>query len=129
MNGCAYVLTATTTVTEGGEKHFTAHTNVECPEGKQIEIHLYLNAGHTETLCTYDIKASENQGLTGITLTNAEGEPQDIIAALNVTGIKVTRTTGSEALCGKESNTATYAGEATLQLTMGGKLVGGAISG
>jgi len=110
-NGCAFVFTATTTETKG-VKAFTAHTNIECPTEKQIEIHVYNNVGHTEVICTYDIKAQTN--LTEITLTNNEAAiPNDLNADFNVSGIAV-QTTIPGGVCGN-GTTATYKGTQTIQ--------------
>ena len=116
-NGCAFVLTATTTEIKG-VKTFTAHTDIECPTEKQIEIHVYNNAGHTELLCTYDIKAQTN--LTEITLTNNEAAiPNDLDADFNVSGIAV-QNTKTGGVCGTQANTtATYKGTQTIRATAG----------
>lgn len=117
MHNCGYLFTATTTETKG-VKEFTEHTSVECPPGQQIEIHIYKNVAHTETLCTYDLEPQTS--LTGITLTNKINEPasaNDIAADVNISGVRVVKTTGIEALCGPENNIGTYSGELTLRTT------------
>ena len=127
MNGCGFLFTATATITESGEEHYSADTNIECPEGKQIEVHVYNTNSESDsgasTLCKFDIAAQSN--LKTITLTNKVNTPtsvNDIVAHVNLEGIAVTRTTGSEAFCGKEKPTATYKDEATLRSeSQGGK--------
>jgi hypothetical protein len=127
MNGCGLLFTMTATITESGEEHLSADTNIECPEGKKIEVHVYNTSSESDsgasTLCKFDIAAQSN--LKSITLTNKINTPtavNDILANVNLAGISVTRTTGAELTCGKESQTATYKDEATLQSTStGGK--------
>jgi hypothetical protein len=127
-NGCSFRVEATTTITEGGQEHFLGDPDLECPVGKQIEIHVYntnsLSDTGASTLCTYDIGPQSD--LTGITLTNKYNEPtasDDIVADFNVGSIDIVRTTGSEFTCGAEKQTAVLAGEATLRATSGGEFV------
>lgn len=117
-NGCGYIFSVVTTTTESEEADFLLDTDVECPGGKQIEIHVYNNEGHTETLCKYDV--GPQSGLTGATAVNQANTPlavNDVVANLALTGISVTRTAGSALICGAEKQTATYEGEATLRAT------------
>jgi len=122
MNGCVFDVEATATVTEGGEEHFLGDPDIECPAGKQIEIHVYntasLNDAGAATLCTYDIQPQTD--LIGITFTNQHNEPtavDDVVADFNVASIDVTRTAGTEGLCGPVSQTAVYQGQATFRAT------------
>lgn len=121
-NGCTLAIKATATITESGTEHLNADTNLGCPAGKQIEVHVYNTSSGSDSgasmLCTYDIGAQS--GLSGITLTNKANTPtsvDDVVAHFNVGSMKVTRTAGSEAICGKESQTAVYKGEATMRAT------------
>jgi hypothetical protein len=120
MNGCNYKVEATTTVTESEELHRLGDTDIECPEGKTIEIQVYSNSSGSDsgasTLCKLDIPPQND--LPGITLTNDVNTPttvDDIEAHFNITSIQVNETGGS--LCGEEATKATYAGKATLRAT------------
>jgi hypothetical protein len=120
VNECSYLFTATTTKTESEAIDYPVDfTSIKCPTGKQIEVHIYEGVENEEkTLCTYDIKA---QGpLSEINATNKANTPStanDVVADLNVSSISVSNTKPS-AFCGsKESETATYKGEITLQAT------------
>lgn len=128
MNSCFFRIEATTTITEGGQEHFLGDPDIECPAGKQMEIHVYntssLSDAGASSLCTYDI-APQND-LTGVTFTNNYNEPtavDDIVADFNIGSIDVVRTSGSEFTCGAEKQTAVLAGQATLRATSGGEFV------
>ena len=116
-NGCSSRFNATTTVTESGFD-LTATATLECPQGKQVEIHVYSGAAsEATTLCTYDVKP---QGpLSGITLTNKVNRPaaaNDVVADINM-NISMTNTIKS-AICGQnEIENASYKGEDTIQST------------
>lgn len=121
-HSCEYTLTATTTITSGGVKDLSAHTDFGCSAFEPMEIYVYsLGKIHApeNALCVYDVLPAENERLTGITLTNKTNEPasrNDIEADLSVP-LAIVRTKGSEAFCGKEHQTATWAGKITLQAT------------
>ncbi len=115
MNGCTYDVAPTGTITESEVTHLIGDLDITCPEGEEMEVHVYNTSGSdsgASTLCTFAVPAQEN--LSGITLTNSE---TDIVADFNVGSIQVERTGGSEAFCGPASQTATYKGEATLRAT------------
>lgn len=122
MNGCTYQVEPTATRTESGQEHFLGLTDIACPEGKAIEIHVYntesaFDAG-VSTLCTFDIPAQLN--LPGVTFTNKINTPtsvNDLVADFSIGLIKVIRTTGSESICGPPEPTAFYSGQATLRAT------------
>lgn len=122
MNGCTFDIEATATITEGEEEHFLGDPDIECPAGKQMEVHVYNTSNPNDTgastLCTYDIEPQTD--LTGITFTNNYNEPtavDDVVADFNVASIDVTRTAGSEELCGPINQTAAYLGQATFRAT------------
>lgn len=122
MNGCSLGIEATATVTESEERHLLGGTDIECPEGKKIEVHIYNTSNSSDegasTLCKFDIESQFN--LPGITLTNDTNTPttvDDIVADFNITSISVVKTTGTESVCGKEKQTAVYKGEVTLKTT------------
>jgi hypothetical protein len=117
MNGCTYISDAKTTVTEPGFDR-AAVVTVECPEGKQIELHLYNSASsETTTLCTYDLKP---QGpLSGITFTNKVNTPGSVndVGVESSVSTTITNTTKS-ALCGQsEVETLVFKSEGTLRAT------------
>jgi hypothetical protein len=106
MNGCDYMFSAAGI--DGST--YTATVDIVCPAGKQIELHMYKNAGHTEEACTITIGPQMSKATNEI--TNVAGSTNDLLihhdVDLNVTihGVKV--------LCG-EGATATYQGTTTLQ--------------
>jgi len=118
-NGCVYEIEPTVTVTESEQRHFIGLTDIVCPAGKSIEIHLYNTTNPSDagasTFCTFDVPAQNN--LSGITLTNQAGSPDDIVADFEIKSISVTKTTGF--FCGSEKQTAVYEGQATLRATNG----------
>jgi hypothetical protein len=122
MNGCTYQIEPTATRTESEQEHFLGLTDIVCPEGKAIEIHVYNTGASTDegasTLCTFDIPAQSN--LPGVTFTNKINTPasvNDLVADFGIVPIKVTRTTGSEPICGPPEPIASYNGQATLRAT------------
>ncbi len=95
MNGCYYVYHFTADPLD----KFTAVTDILCPEGKPMEVHIYGNEGDHESstaLCTYSL--GQQSGKTVIELTNKEPDevtPKDWITVdFNLTGIVITRTGG-----------------------------------
>jgi hypothetical protein len=122
MNGCTYQIEPTATRTESEQEHFLGQTDIVCPEGKVIEVHVFNTGIPTHegasTLCTFDIPAQSN--LPGVTFTNKINTPisvDDLVADFNLGAIKVTKTTGSEPNCGPPEPVAFYKGEATLRAT------------
>jgi hypothetical protein len=123
MNGCAYVSDAKTTTTENTPSGIsfdrTATVTVECPQNKQIELHVYAKATqpHSEILCTYDIGA---QGpLSGITLTNKINTPT-AVNDIEIEGAVSTVLTNTikSAICGQSANpTGITSGKGTLRAT------------
>lgn len=122
MNGCAFRIEPTATVTESEEVHLLGDTDIACPEGKKIEVTVFntssTNDEKVEPLCKYTVSAQSN--LSGTTFTNKVNTPSsvnDIVADFNLGSIKVIRTSGSIFFCGAPEQTATYKGEATLRAT------------
>jgi hypothetical protein len=115
-NGCVYEVEPTVTVTESEQEHFLGLTDIVCPAGKAIEVHVYNTTNESDagasTLCTFDVPAQNN--LPGITLTN-ESSGGDIVADFKLESITVTKTSGF--VCGSEKQTAVYEGQATLRAT------------
>jgi len=111
LNGCTYTTTATKN-TSGFA--FSVDVSINCPENKQIELHVYNNAAHTETLCTFDIgpQAINNQ----IQLTNEGGSPDDVVGHMNATINAHNTKTGG--VCGNSTEpTCVYKGTHTLRAT------------
>jgi hypothetical protein len=122
MNGCTLKIAPTATITESEVRHYLGDTDIACPEGKAIEVHIFNTSNSSDekasTLCTYSVSAQEN--LSEITFTNDANTPSsadDVVADFNIGSIEVVRTSGSSLLCGATEQTATYEGEATLRAT------------
>lgn len=127
FSGCtAEILGNTFDVTitmEGCDTHYTTPTNkvgkfdIKCPAGKSIVVHVYNGTGveHTDanSICTYTIGEQTNLSHVGYS-NNADGT---ITAKTTVTGIAVTRSKGTLAVCGAGATTATYTGEVLLKGT------------
>jgi hypothetical protein len=73
MNGCDWVVHIGAT-TGGVAGTYGGTADVVCPLGKNIEIHVYNSAAHTETLCTLTV--TPRNGITGghVTNTPASGD-------------------------------------------------------
>jgi hypothetical protein len=122
-NECNFTFNATTTTTENTPSGLTfdrtASVTIECPVGKQIQIHVYSTANppHSQVICTYDVGP---QGpLQGIELTNKVNTPtavNDVEAHIKVT--TAVQNTIKSAVCGQNENTsAVYEGTATIRAT------------
>ncbi|HET7444597.1 MAG TPA: hypothetical protein VFJ57_08065 [Solirubrobacterales bacterium] len=112
-NGCDFLFTEPS----GKEGTYTGAVNLNCPEGKSVEIRVYDGIGvpHTEAEedCRYTIKAQS--GLTGVEHVNMAGPPADTTVFMGLSKLAYTRAFGTKALCGGESSTSTYTGNLTLQ--------------
>ena len=100
MNGCDYTLEATSKT--------TGQVTIKCPEGKQIEVHLYENATkHAENkpLCTYDIKPQGPLSSIGIDTNNVGTATEDLTLTLKIEKIQTLSTIGSAIVCGIASGT------------------------
>lgn len=109
MNECDYLFTEPA----GGKVDLT------CPAGKTVVIDVYSGTGVAHTaenqICTYTIAAQNNLGSN--TYAN-NGNNVDVTTA--VTGVAVSRTTGTLAACGAASQTATYNGKTSVSGESGG---------
>jgi len=123
-NGCAAVFTAKTT---GGG--FSAEEESECPPGKAVEVHVYNNAAHTETLCTYEVPP-QSHGTERELVNNTAATPDDVVAKGTVSGITV-KNKKPGGFCGSSENmTATAKGEITIRATdEKGQFVNASVSG
>jgi hypothetical protein len=94
MNGCDYVFHIETT--NGTLGQYAISADVVCPAGKQIEIHVYNNAEHKTSICTYTIGAQT--GKKGPFIQNEAGGKVTIGGSVFL----LTVTRHSSILCGKE---------------------------
>jgi hypothetical protein len=115
MNGCEYEDKLTADIIkhkDGKETHtYTAVTDVKCPAGQQIEIHVYANAtAHAEgkTTCKYKVGEAGNTGLgiTDITNEPAGGTtPKDWLKVHIKLAKLVSSAEGSPLICGSAHDT------------------------
>lgn len=85
MNGCDYVLHVGNTLAAG---KWGGTADVVCsPSTDQIEVHIYSNAEHTSSICTY--KFAAQTGKTGAFVTNIAG---GITLGGTVEGVSASRT-------------------------------------
>jgi len=129
MNDCDFVLHGGETASPGSTTFINGLVDLVCPEGKQVEMHIYkAAAGETEELCTYKIAPFVNKG-GGNEIHNVAGSPNDITGVGTLTGISTTRT--GSLLCGAANTTATVTGSATIKAfeDKGGSISNGTVSG
>ena len=125
VNECDYVLEATSKT--------TGRASVKCPDGKQIEVHVYESEAAHETLtalCTYDIGSSvvgekkQNQNLEKITIEKgSSGGVEDMTLKLAITNIQIKSTFGAAGVCGVKGpadTTGTLTGNVTVTGTSSG---------
>jgi hypothetical protein len=116
-NECQYTynLTTTTESTPSGLSFEpTADLAIICPQGKQIEIHMYKEKEKEVTSeCTHTIK---EQTLNHIPLTNIIGSPNAVVAHINLAvAIQNDILNG---MCGQSASaTLTYKGQETIRAT------------
>ena len=123
-NGCTYRFNSPS----GSLDDYTATTDIVCPAGKVIEVHIYISAAaHAEknSLCTLTIPPQT--GLTGAKFHINTGSPNDVTVSGTINNIKAVQHRNSF-LCpaGTETSTASYAispAGVTVQATNAGKLV------
>lgn len=88
-----------------------------CPEGKEMEVHLYASAGnHTNgtVLCTYTM--APFTGKHKSELTNTTTGTDDIEMIATVANISVKRVAGVDLSCGAENQTGIYTGATTVRV-------------
>ena len=130
MNGCDYLLKSTATTegtikTEGWE--VTGSVEIKCPETspgsgvfKEIEVHVFTTEAKdlaNEPLCTYKIAKQTPTGDLDYKLTekNAEGNGTSGLVKSTLTGITVTRASGTVTNCGATPQTAKLVSEVKVQ--------------
>ena len=119
MNGCDYTLAFTVPGSTGDPAGTGKLTlQVDCPTGKQIEIHIYENeVKHSENkpLCTYDI--GPQFFVAAGTYHNRPGPPKDVELTLDA-NLAAKSTLGTKLLCGAAAEAAfamSLKGEYTLR--------------
>ena len=93
--------------------------DLDCPTGKEIEIHIY-SSHHSHTtaqpiLCTYNVHefvGKHNNTLESTTTATPNQDDVDVTTTLEVV---ITRKTGSALVCGTESQTASFTAATTLR--------------
>jgi hypothetical protein len=83
-----------------GTAHYTTTAQLICPQGKQLEIHTYLDAGHNFSVCTIDIPPQTFNG--SFTVTNTPGmspTTNSVIIEGTVGGLTYTVTNSGPAPC------------------------------
>lgn len=96
---------------------YTVLADLECPEGKVVETHVYSNMTKheaNEPVCTQTIPPQE--GLEGIELENVAGEPDYVVAKVEIEEI-TSVSHGSMLICGAEHGPSTLIGELKLSAT------------
>lgn len=89
MEGCDYVIHIGET-TASPPHEYEATADLICPAGKEVVVHVYLNASETLNACT--IKIPEQKGLKGLDIrhfTASEGD--DIELTGKITTIKASK--------------------------------------
>lgn len=89
-NECKFDITIASTTPTAAEVHLL------CPANKAIELHVYPDATHSTSVCTYRIPP---QTVTGITYENMAGVPSDVTIETN-SNVSTERTGGTLATCG-----------------------------
>lgn len=131
MNECDYLLTTTETtagaIAAEGWEVTGKENHIQCPTGHEIEIHVYASEAKdvaNEPLCTYKIAPQTPAGDLDYKLTAKvlvpegkfiweAGRPEDIKSTL--TGIAVTKTTGTVTNCGAAAQMGALKGEANMK--------------
>ena len=107
--GCTYVLHAF-------EPYPKLTTDIKCPEGKKVTMHLYNNADatHSSPVCTLTIGETGNQNLATIEMVNSAAgvNPMDVV--LKTTEVPLT-TDGTGGVCGGADQTLKLNGETTIK--------------
>jgi hypothetical protein len=99
MNGCDVVLTLGNTTSA---PKYAITGDLICPEGKVVEVHLYQNAEHKTSICTYTFGAQI--GKTGGFVQNEGAVPRTGTIGGTFTGISGTR--HNSVLCGAKLESA-----------------------
>lgn len=111
-SGCYYRIYGGV-VTAGNENHFDKITiNLECPLNNMY-IHVYKDAGHKESRCTYEIEPfKEKHNLTALNTTTGT---HDVDLTVSLANLKVRRISGTMFECGAEVQEGSYTGAVTVR--------------
>jgi hypothetical protein len=128
MNSCTYVFHLEVTGVVEEADQFAALTDLDCPEGKEVEVDVYSNhTNHTAgtALCRFTLGETGNQSLATVKLTNkaAGGATSKdwVEAHVDIEGVDSKRTVGTLLVCGATEDTAgTLEGSAELKGTTSG---------
>ena len=116
-NGCSHKLHGGNLETPGTHAFKEGTVDLECPAGKQVEVHVYSNhhshTTGTSVLCTYNIAPFQNK-LANTYENTTTPDPDDIDVTTTAEGIVITRVTGSALVCGSLNQTAVHTGATTL---------------
>jgi hypothetical protein len=120
MNGCDYVFKGGNVTSGGGgaQDHFVEGTmRFTCPgAGTGAEIHIYSEAGHTNTICTYTmLEFAVGQFKGEVTWVNNTSANPDDIEATTTVQVATQRTSGAFLDCGPLNQTSTYTGGTTFR--------------
>jgi len=114
MNGCDYLFTNLSHNAAAGD--YNSDVSIICPGTSKIEVHIYSNSGEGSEICTLTIE-SDQTDLSGNTITNVAGSPNDLLIHHNV---KVkTENHGNQTICGAATSEAEYHGTTTLKAFIG----------
>jgi len=129
MNDCDYLFHGGKTASPGSTTFIEVEVDLVCPEGKQVEIHVYKGAAsEAEELCTLKVAPfANNKG--NETHNVGTGSTNDITITTTATEIETTRT--GSLLCGAASQKATYTGSTTVKAfeDKAGSISNGTVSG
>lgn len=111
MNGCDYLFHGGVEVS--GTTFKEVEVDLVCPEGKEVEIHVYKSATtETEELCTYKVHSFVgNKG--NETHNEGTGSTNDVTITTSAENVATTRT--GSLLCGAASTVAKYTGSTTVK--------------
>lgn len=118
MGGCDNLLHMTKKL---GPDQYTADVDFVCPEGKDIEIHVYPEgttpAEHKEEneTCRYTIKPQNNLATVEIINDTKAVPKKDFTMKTKVTGIEYTRVLGDARSCGPIGGAASFGGSTTVK--------------
>ncbi|HVY96166.1 MAG TPA: hypothetical protein VHA54_04320 [Solirubrobacterales bacterium] len=120
MNGCTFKLTNTETasgaIASEGWESTGKEVHLQCPAGSLMELHVFASKEKdekNEPLCTYHIAPQTPGGDLDYKLTekNPEGAGTSGDIKLTLTGVAITKTSGTLTNCGPEKQTAMLTGE------------------
>jgi hypothetical protein len=117
MNGCEFIMTVHQFYSGSGKG--TGQGHLVCPEGKAIEVHVFNDAEHTQSRCTYHIAPQTiSEGLEFQTMeSGGPGEKATMTVIINEAPVTATKTSGSALQCGGATCVAKYKGTSEIVAT------------